>query len=174
MYGKSLKPHQLREGIAKFFPLGEEAESAGDEVDMSAPLPPSSFGLPLELLTPTIQGIREDVALIRETLESVEIRMVAASLLIIYEADWDRAEEALTRYFAEEDEKEESEDDEDDEDDDEVDETKSKKIGPPFVVKLIDFAHTTLTPGQGPDQGVLLGLETLIKLLDDMLKELSP
>lgn len=41
----------------------------------------------------------------------------------------------------------------------------------PYVVKLIDFAHTKMTPGQGPDEGVLLGLDTVIRLLDGRIEE---
>ncbi|KAF8874215.1 hypothetical protein CPB84DRAFT_1817922 [Gymnopilus junonius] len=172
-YGKSLKPHQLGEGIAKFFPLFGQSEflpvagpTSGEDIDMSDSTSSYSFGLPIELLTPIVQGIREEVVLLREVYEPLEIRMIAASLLIIYEADWDRAEEALTRYFVEEDNEEDS-----DEEDDDDDETKPKKVGLPFVVRLIDFAHTNLVPGKGPDKGVLLGMETVINLLDDRLKK---
>jgi len=111
--------------------------------------------------------------------------MVGGSLLIVYEADWARAEEGVKQYLenAEEDEKmketvDEDEGDagvelngEDDDDDDESDdETRAR---PPFVVKLIDFAHTTLVPGKGPDEGVLLGMDTVLRLLDGRLSELA-
>ena len=88
--------------------------------------------------------------------------MVGASLLIIYEADWTRAEESLTSFSEDEDEKK-----------DEDDESDSIRPGPPFVVKLIDFAHTRLAPGEGPDQSVLLGMDTILKLLDVRLGEIG-
>ncbi|KAI5990883.1 hypothetical protein EDD15DRAFT_1133704 [Pisolithus albus] len=34
-----------------------------------------------------------------------------------------------------------------------------------FRLSLIDFAHTRLVPGQGPDTGVLLGIDTLTRLI---------
>ena len=92
--------------------------------------------------------------------------MVGASLLIIYEADWNRAEQSLIPFNEEEYEKD------DDEDDDE-DESNSKRPGPPFVVKLIDFAHTRLAPGEGPDRSVLIGMDTILKLLDMRLGEIG-
>ena len=105
--------------------------------------------------------------------------MVGASLLIIYEADWTRAEQSLTSSSDEEDERDEvnddidNDDDDDDDDDDDEDENTSKRPGPPFVVKLIDFAHTRLKPGDGPDQGLLFGMETILKLLDARLEEIG-
>ncbi|KAI6110865.1 hypothetical protein EDD16DRAFT_1809145 [Pisolithus croceorrhizus] len=36
-----------------------------------------------------------------------------------------------------------------------------------FRLSLIDFAHTRLVPGQGPDTGVLLGIDTLIRLIHE-------
>lgn len=57
-----------------------------------------------------------------------------------------------------EDENEKDEDDEiDDDDDDDEDKSKSKRPGPPFVVKLVDFAHTRFASGEGPDQNLLIG-----------------
>ena len=99
--------------------------------------------------------------------------MVGASLLIIYEADWTRAEQSLTSSSEEEEEKEEDDDMDEDDDDDEEDENNSKRLGPPFVVKLIDFAHTRLAPGEGPDQSVLIGMDTVLKLLDARLEEIG-
>lgn len=108
-------------------------------------------------------GIREDVAEIRDACTSIEMRMVGGSLLIIYEADWARAEESLKCLDFDDD-------DESDEDDDASD---SDRPGPPYTVKLIDFAHTHMAPGQGSDNGVLLGLDTVLKLLDERIKQIS-
>lgn len=90
--------------------------------------------------------------------------MVGGSLLIVYEADWTRVKEALQRI--EEDDGDENEEDDEDEDD-------SKRIGPPYVVKLIDFAHTRMAAGKGPDEGVLLGMNTLLKLIEGRIAELE-
>jgi inositol-polyphosphate multikinase len=134
-------------------------------------IPSSSSGLPKETLEPILRAICEEIAEIREVFSSLEIRMVGASLLIIYEADWTRAEESLTSFSEEEDEKKDEDEEMDDDDDD--DESNLKRPGPPFVVKLIDFAHTRLAPGEGPDQGVLLGMDTILKLLDARLGEIG-
>ena len=140
--------------------------------------PSSSSGLPRETLEPILRAIYDEVAEIRQTFSSLEIRMVGASLLVIYEADWTRAEQSLTSFSEEEDEKDEDDDIDDndhdhDDDDDDDDEINSNRPGPPFVVKLIDFAHTRLAPGEGPDQSVLIGLDTILKLLDARLEEIG-
>ena len=49
----------------------------------------------------------------------------------------------------------------------------NKKPGPPYTVKLIDFAHTRLAPGAGPDKGVLLGLDNILKLIDGRIKDIK-
>jgi inositol-polyphosphate multikinase len=94
--------------------------------------------------------------------------MIGASMLIIYEADSTRAEQSLTSFSEEEDEKAEDDDIVDDDD-----ESNSKRPGPPFIVKLIDFAHTRFAPGEGPDQNVLFGMDTILKLLDARLEEIG-
>jgi inositol-polyphosphate multikinase len=45
--------------------------------------------------------------------------------------------------------------------------------GTAFAVKLIDFAHTKLEEGLGPDEGVVLGLDTTISLLEGRIKEVQ-
>ncbi|GFF38004.1 inositol polyphosphate multikinase [Aspergillus lentulus] len=44
---------------------------------------------------------------------------------------------------------------------------------PPKVhdLRLIDFAHASWTPGQGPDENVLMGVRSLIRLLDELAME---
>lgn len=111
--------------------------------------------------------------------------MVGSSLLIIYEGDWERAEmgvQWVTKQLASisrgEDGGEEEEINEDTEvegeEDEESDEDSSDEGSEsPCVVRLIDFAHTRLKPGQGPDMGVLKGLDTLLSLLDGRIASLS-
>lgn len=153
-YGRSLKPSELPEGMAKFFP---ENSIRNDP----------------ELLKAVVDGIAEQVREIKRIVEGIEMRMVGASLLIVWEGD-----EAALRACLVEDEGEskkaeaasgEGDDgagsDESDEDDDD---------GPlAFAVKLIDFAHTRLAPGRGADAGVLLGLENTLKLLEGRGAQLS-
>jgi len=168
-YGKSIKTTDLPDGIARFFPLASSSASPGPQATTdAAPTPPYGTGLPEELLVPMLSGIRSEVDDIREALSEVDMRMVGGSILIVYEADWERAREGLLKLS--EPEEEEESDDEDEEEGSE--DSSTKPLGPPFVVKLIDFAHTRILPGQGPDQGVLLGLRTLSKLLDGRIEQI--
>ncbi|KAF5349488.1 hypothetical protein D9756_008917 [Leucocoprinus leucothites] len=148
-YGKSIKAADLPEGIAKFFPVGK-------------PAPESSNGLSASLLRQILPAIRDEIKEIRDVFSELELRMVGGSLLIVYEGDWTRAQEGVDRMY-----EEEASDEEEDEED------AKKKPGPPFVVKLIDFAHTKVVPGQGPDEGVLLGMDTVLRLLDGRIKEIA-
>ncbi|KAL0571053.1 hypothetical protein V5O48_010908 [Marasmius crinis-equi] len=154
-YGKSLKPSDLPEGIARFFPVSSES---------------SSKGLPLHLLLPILENIREDVAEIREAFAGIEMRMIGGSVLVIYEADIKKAEGGVAwlKKLEEEGPPEEQDDDDENEDEDE-----KSKPGSPYVVKLIDFGHARFEPGQGPDQGVLKGIDTVLRLLDGRIGELN-
>ncbi|PCH38530.1 SAICAR synthase-like protein [Wolfiporia cocos MD-104 SS10] len=144
-YGKSIKAAELPEGIARFFPLASSAtpaESTSDSI---------GTGLPKDILLPLLSDLRLEIQELHDVLARLDVRMVGASLLILYEADWDQ------------DEDEEEEDEEDG----------KKPIGPPSIVKLIDFAHSKLALGEGPDEGVLLGLRTFIGLLDGRIEQVK-
>ncbi|TFY54467.1 hypothetical protein EVG20_g9693 [Dentipellis fragilis] len=163
-YGKSITPADLPTGIACVFPTA--FDGAG------------TSGLPAHTLSPMLDTLTDAVRAVRDAVASVEIRMVGGSLLVLYEAEWDRAAEGVEwlkahpGQFAEEEDEDEDEDEEEGEGEGEgEDDEMSKKAGPPFVVKLIDFAHTWLKPGEGPDEGVLKGLDTLIELLDGRREE---
>lgn len=52
--------------------------------------------------------------------------------------------------------------------DEDEDETQPPEI---LKLKLIDFAHAKWTPGQGPDENVLLGVRSLIKIFEELSKE---
>lgn len=153
-YGKSIKPSDLPDGIAKFFPIRSEQ---------------STQGLPRELLLPIVEAIRKRVATIRDVLAKLEIRMVGGSFLIIYEGDIERAKQGIA--LLEEDEAGGEEDDEEDAEDEDEEDTKP---GPACLVKLIDFAHTkAVAAGEGPDEGVLLGIDTTLKLLDGRVAQIE-
>ncbi|KAL1746596.1 hypothetical protein HDZ31DRAFT_33762 [Schizophyllum fasciatum] len=156
-YGKSITTADLPDGIARFFPL--------------ARAPSDTHGLPARTLLPILRGVRRDIAAIRAHLAHIEMRMVGGSVLIIYEADWERAAEAAARIGTTEEDVDEEIDS--DEEGDEADEEADAKPGPAFVVKVIDFAHTRLAPGEGPDTGVLLGLDTTLKLLDGRIAQVE-
>jgi inositol-polyphosphate multikinase len=135
---------------------------------------------------PILRSIRKSVQEIRDSMSSIELRMIAASLLIVYEGDWDRAEtgvqwlaEQPTSMSSGEDGGKEEEINEDTEveeweEDEEFEEDSSDEGSPsPCVVRLIDFGHTRLKPGEGPDMGVLKGLDTLMSLLDGRIASLA-
>ncbi|KAI9880612.1 MAG: hypothetical protein M1830_001963 [Pleopsidium flavum] len=108
-----------------------------------------------------------------------ESRMFSASVLFVCEGDGKLLESAF-----EDEEEEEAErrkrdggkredgnnvgDDEEDEEEDE-DEDEDEVRGPYIAVaKLIDFAHASWTPGQGPDENVLQGLRNVLGILEEL------
>ncbi|KAF3208987.1 hypothetical protein TWF106_008843 [Orbilia oligospora] len=109
----------------------------------------------------------DKVAAIQAVLENQESRMYSASLLFVYEGDIDALDQALQI----EKEKDPSKgtlaegEDDGDEDEDEEDDDESKP--PPKKIedlKIIDFAHATWTPGQGPDLNALHGVKSVLSL----------
>jgi inositol-polyphosphate multikinase len=130
---------------------------------------------------------------LRDILSTIELRLVGSSLLVIYEGDWDRAEMGVqllawqsTSTSDDRDQRIEEEkhdvevdgvqDEEgvEEEEEEDVSEDDSEDDGNnlPCVVRLIDFAHTRLKRGQGPDSGVLKGLDTVLNLLDGRIESL--
>ena len=163
-YGKSIKPADLPDGIARFFPIAPADPPAPTTEPSSTG---TGTGLPADVLLQVLETLREDVAEIRAVLAEVHMRMVGGSLLIIYEADVERARKGL-EWMAEHRE------DEDDEDEDDEDEESGKvHVGAPYLVKLIDFAHTKIVPGIGPDEGVLKGVDTVLSLLDGRIGQVQ-
>lgn len=154
-YGVSIKAPDLPDGIAKFFPVHSEQLTQG---------------LPREQLLPVIEEIRKRVAAIRDAFAQLEIRMAGGSFLIIYEGDLERAKQGIV--LLEEGDQEEEEDSEGDSEGEDEDEGDTKP-GLPCLVKLIDFAHTKVVTGQGPDEGVLLGIDTTLRLLDGRIAQIK-
>ncbi|KAI5795575.1 inositol polyphosphate kinase-domain-containing protein [Geopyxis carbonaria] len=93
-------------------------------------------------------------------LENEESRMYSASLLFVYEGDKAALEAALEEERTRVPKTQEELEDEDD-DDEEV-------VKPVEMVKLIDFAHASWTPGQGPDENALQGVRSMSKLLGEI------
>ncbi|KAG6907516.1 hypothetical protein DXG01_008605 [Tephrocybe rancida] len=146
-YGKAIKVSELAQGFAKCFPVHGEPSSS------------STLGLPRRLLIPILRGLRDSVERIRETYSLLEMRIVGGSLLIMYEADWNLAEEGLKRTPLRP-----------------LDHGRKEQRATgrlPYTVKLVDFAHTCVSPGMGPDEGVLLGLDTMVRLLEGRIVELG-
>jgi len=177
-YGKSIKPADLPDGIARFFPLAAPPSPPNDSAQLTTSAGTAhGTGLPPEILLPILAGILSEVEEIHDTMKDIELRMVGGSLLLVYEADWDRAREGL-RLLREaeqraERETERGQEEGEDEDEDGEEEEYENAVGPPFVVKLIDFAHAKLVPGRGPDEGVLHGLRTVIDLLKGRMAQVE-
>jgi 1D-myo-inositol-tetrakisphosphate 5-kinase/inositol-polyphosphate multikinase len=146
-------------------------------------------GLPSTLLLPILRFIRKSVQELRDVLSSIDLRLIGSSLLIVYEGDWERAElgvEWLDKHLestSNDEERKEEEMDEDGEgsgEDVEGSEEGAEEGSEdedwdslcPCVVRLIDFAHTRLRPGQGPEPGVLKGLDGVLGLLDGRIAAL--
>lgn len=173
-----------------------DATSERSKQKNSQEIPVSRKGssLPSSFLVPVLHGIITRVKSVREALAQTEIRLVGSSLLVVYEADWERISQHISISsdprnddnatevasaldadgtivtendgYAEDDEtgssgsgaSDESEEDED---------------GFPYSVSLIDFAHTKVVSGEGPDNRVLLGLDTAIRLFETRLAEVQ-
>ncbi|CAE6454457.1 unnamed protein product [Rhizoctonia solani] len=146
-YGKSIKSEQLPEGIARFFPET----------------------VPREHLLRVLGLVHDKLVEIQQALAETEIRMVGGSVLVVWEGDPKALERAIQALDEGRDVLEESDDDVDDEA--EVNEN-DRKPGPVYLIKLIDFAHTRLVPGQGPDESLMIGMGTAIKLLEGRIREL--
>ncbi|KAH9049095.1 hypothetical protein EDB84DRAFT_1261176 [Lactarius hengduanensis] len=175
-YGKTIGVSELGAGVARFFPIsgsmiGLPGAEAGGRMDV---------GLPRTLLLPVLKSIRKNVQEIRDAMSVIEMRMVAGSLLIVYEGDWDRAEMGV-QWLAEQATSDEGgresegameeDSEEDSESGDESDDELSGGSKPPCVVKVIDFAHVRFRAGEGPDRGVLKGLDTVLSLLDGRITD---
>ncbi|KAK4687575.1 hypothetical protein P7C73_g2546, partial [Tremellales sp. Uapishka_1] len=141
-------------------------------------------------LLKVLEIVEEEIRSLISVLENLEMRFIGSSLLIVYEGDEERLPDAIERYEAKKlalsnlpprpppnDSDEEEYDSEMESDsegssassNDSLDgpkqEAKVARNCPPVTVKLIDFAHTRLAEGEGKDEGVLFGLNTLVGLL---------
>lgn len=150
----------------------------------------ASHAIPPKLLLRVLDIIDSELAKLEALLSTLEMRFVGGSVLIVYEGDPDRLAAALERLDSKppkfvsdvrEDDSEDGMDLSDDETDsagsDDLDgpkaEERERRRCPPVVLKMIDFAHTWLADGDGPDQGVLLGIKTLRGLVDGRRAEVG-
>lgn len=164
-YGRALKVSQLPEAIARFFPIATpivplSTPTPTDEEGGHTEITPSPAGTPPNLLVPVLKGIVQSVRELRHALAKTEMRMVGGSILFIYEGDPEVLARALQSAGADAPANE----------DPFADGTLPIPI---FSLKLIDFAHTILKEGLGPDEGVLLGVDTTIALLEARIKEVQ-
>lgn len=182
-------------GNAQLAPPVPSAPSSAESKPPPLPLTPltgnneakeyAGHALPPKLLLRVLDIVDAELSKLETLLTGLEIRFVGASVLVVYEGDADRLAAALDRldsrppkFVSDEPEddddlmdllEDEETDSEGSEESDDLDGPKAdereKRRCPPVVLKLIDFAHTWLEEGGGPDQGVLLGLKTLRGLI---------
>ncbi|BGP25346.1 arginine metabolism transcriptional control protein [Rhodotorula toruloides] len=185
-YGRSLKATELPSGIARFFypPLSSLSQAEKEALGVrSAPIASSSSfatsaissatsatpaPLPLDLLLPVLRTLLRQLDELITVFSTLEIRMRGGSLLIVVEGDPSALEAALLRSMG----------DDDDDDSASVSTTDGEGNAKPhtrlaYEMRLIDFAHTRAAPGEGPDEGVLKGLQTVKALLEDLTRRLT-
>ncbi|GAA5977375.1 hypothetical protein JCM21900_002509 [Sporobolomyces salmonicolor] len=191
-FGRTLLPHELLRGLARFFypPLSalstaEKSSSSSSSPFASSasipssasfatsvlftPIPPTSHPhpLPLDLLLPVLRTLVRRLDTLAALLSTLEVRIRGGSLLFVVEGDPDALEAALLRSQQDEDSDAES-----------VSTTDGDGNAAPhtrqaFEMRLIDFAHTRDATGEGCDEGVVLGVRTLRTLIAELVAELE-
>jgi 1D-myo-inositol-tetrakisphosphate 5-kinase/inositol-polyphosphate multikinase len=123
----------------------------------------TSFIFPGAKTQPELERAREVLAFflgeikdITEVFERSESRMYGASILLVYEGDVDE--------YAKTKQKLRSAHPEDEDEDDE-------NVPKLADVKMIDFAHATWQPGNGPDENALRGMRASVKILKTLLDQ---
>jgi 1D-myo-inositol-tetrakisphosphate 5-kinase/inositol-polyphosphate multikinase len=168
-----------------------------DSIETDSPALPiatySNHTIPPKTMLRVLALVDKQLSDLESVLSILEMRFVGASVLIVYEGDLARLEDALENWESkiheedalkvepepdsdEEDEMYESESEDSDGSGDldgAKEDAKMAKKCPPVVVKMIDFAHTWIAEGQGVDEGVLKGLRTLRGLVQGRSKELE-
>ena len=217
-FGKSIKAEEMPSGMIRFFPSPTDeipslvlppipppsAFTADDQTPIPAVasdvapattvsiLPEGLYrdhAIPAPTMLRVLALIDKQLSDLETVLRSLEMRFVGASVLIVYEGDLTRLEDALAQWESrihevdplkpveEEEDDDIIESDSEDEEEDDLDGTKEDeklaKECPPVIVKMIDFAHTWIAEGQGVDEGVLKGLATLRSLVRGRRTELE-
>jgi len=175
--GRSLKVANLPDAIALFFPVASEpvlnTQLLSSQAETTTVPPPTDCGLPRSTLLPILRGIHAEITKIRDVYSTIEMRTVGGSFLIVYEADWARAAEGVEQLKKEQARQSEVVDDDHEEEEEEEDDDAEEEGTIPFTVKLIDFAHTHMTPGDGPDEGVVQGMDKVLELIGERINHLE-
>ena len=216
-FGKSIKAEEMPSGMIRFFPspmdevpslvLPPTPPPSASMTEDKTPIPTIGGAVPPNTEVTLLEGIYRNHAIpakimlrvlalidkqlsdLETVLQSLQMRFVGASVLIVYEGDLTRLDDALAQWESkiheedplkpveEEDDEASIESESEDESEDDLDGTKEDekmaKECPPVIVKMIDFAHTWIAEGQGVDEGVLKGLATLRSLIRGRKAELE-
>ncbi|KAG7817407.1 hypothetical protein KL928_004142 [Ogataea angusta] len=134
-FGKGLTPNSVKDALLLFF-RGNNLSPKRQEI----------------VLENTIRRLQ----LLYNCLLDYEIRMVSASLLMIYENDEGRWEELDNQDILI--------------NEIEIDEDSSEEYLPRALslLRLIDFAHTKYTPGKGNDESILTGVKNLLGVIQTL------
>lgn len=115
-------------------------------------------GIDEELGKLVAQAFYTEVCRIAQVLENQESRMYSASLLFVFEGDGVALRAAMEEAGRSPDTLVNG-NDSSEEDEDEL-------VGPKiYAVKVIDFAHATWEPGNGPDENSLVGVRSVARIL---------
>lgn len=150
LYGRQFDANTVNKGFETYFGL----EGARDE--------------PSDELLGVVQLVQKEVQDIRAALEVMELRMYSASILIVYEGHGHTLRERYHK-LARPDSPEAEEGDDDGGDSDGSDEDEDTK--PIYRVVMIDFAHASFTPGQGQDQNVLKGVDSVLNVFEKLVTD---
>ncbi|KAK4051384.1 hypothetical protein OIV83_002868 [Microbotryomycetes sp. JL201] len=191
--GKSIKVDQLHDGFLHFF---DPPSSPFPPSLASAKSNPET--LPGQYYIPVLKAIVKRLDEMVQLLDKLEIRVRGSSLLIVVEGDPETLKSTMERMTndymtsndvtpqitsAQDQKNQRSENNEvdDDDDDDEADssdiEDEHGNVKPsaliPFDIKWIDFAHARLARGEGPDEGLILGVKTTRQHLQKIIERLE-
>jgi inositol-polyphosphate multikinase len=175
---------RLPEAIAQFFPIRTPILSLSSPTPISEEgkgstditVTPSPSGTRPELLLQVLRSILTTVEEIEEAVEKTEMRMIGGSVLIVYEGDelvLETALNVLPRVETAPPSASSSSDRNQSVLPSQPSAVAANRNPPIYAVKVIDFAHTKIQEGLGPDEGVLLGLRTTISLLQGRIKEVQ-
>ncbi|CAG9990233.1 unnamed protein product [Clonostachys byssicola] len=138
-------------------------------------------GIDKELGQAVCKAFVQTVDNVEEVLSQNETRMYSASLLFVFEGDGKALRSAIEKNNSIVD----SVSDrllttkrvdsgiaiEDEESDEDLTESAMNSLPPIFSVKLIDFAHATWVPGQGPDENMLKGVRSVRNIFQTLATE---
>lgn len=144
-YGRKLDASNIQQGIAQFFAFVENPQQK-------------------RLL---LTRFHQRLQLLYNCLLDSEVRIISGSLFFLFENDPKRWAEALQNeesYYALDPLIQELDEDESDS---EADLTPDSV--PLSSLHIIDFAHAKHTPGKGPDENIIVGVENLIDIFEQLL-----
>ncbi|KAG0268597.1 hypothetical protein BGZ95_002398 [Linnemannia exigua] len=183
-YGKSLTEETVLDGIRKYFAakLGPERmrliieRFVNDLTDFLATIETQELRMRSSSLLMVYEGDAEAFDAGLELEQEKIAAVVARAQAHLEKAGQEEEGEDNEDEDEDEDKDEEDEEDEEDEDyddyeDDEDDGEVAQKV---TDMRLIDFAHSTWTPGLGPDEGVVKGVKSALALFERLLQEDYP